>query len=130
MILASSGFRLLTRTAFVLVAGLALSACNKSAKVDPLAGGGGLAGSWVSGDNVFTADLSAGQFVSRANDTGATLSEGRYYAVSASEVRLNWRGNLSKQDNSATCQRQGLDVMNCTDQAGRTFSLRKIGAAA
>lgn len=107
-------------------AALMLSACqSKDAKVDPLAGGGGLTGSWVSADNVFTAQMNNGRFISVANDTGETLSEGSYYVVSASEVQLNWTGKLSQQANSARCQREGEALMNCTDQAGRTFTLRK-----
>ena len=104
---------------------LMLASCNTSPKVDPLAGGGGLSGSWRSADNVFTAQLDNGRFISTANDTGAVLSEGQYVVISASEVRLTWRGNLSKQDNAATCLRQGAEAMNCTDQAGRTFALLK-----
>lgn len=105
-----------------------LSGCNTKPKNDPLAGGGGLAGSWVSGDNVFTADLTDGQFVSRANDTGEVLSEGSYLVVSAEEVRLTWEGRLSRQSNSANCARPEVGILNCVDQAGRSFTLRKLSS--
>ena len=41
----------------VLLPAILLASCAKDAKIDPLAGGGGLSGKWVSGDNVFTAEL-------------------------------------------------------------------------
>ena len=112
----------------VMVA-MALTACqSKDAKIDPLAGGGGLTGKWVSSDNVFSAQFDNGNFYSTANDTGEILSEGKYIVVSATQIKLDWRGRLSGQDNSANCQRQGTDTMTCTDQAGKSFSLRKVGA--
>ncbi len=112
----------------VMVA-MALTACQtKDAKIDPLAGGGGLTGKWVSSDNVFSAQFDNGNFYSTANDTGEILSEGKYIVVSATQIKLDWRGRLSGQDNSANCQRQGTDAMTCTDQAGKSFTLRKVGA--
>jgi len=116
-------------TAMGVLVAMALSACQtKDAKIDPLAGGGGLTGKWVSSDNVFSAQLDNGNFYSTANDTGEILSEGKYIVVSASEIKLEWRGRLSGLDNSARCQRQGTDLMTCTDQAGKSFTLQKVGA--
>lgn len=115
----------LTNFLFLCVAVLGISACDKAEKIDPLAGGGGLNGQWRSGDNVFIADFSDGAFVSRATDTGEILANGRYIVVSTTEVRLEWSGRLSQQNNTAVCNRQGLDNLNCTDQEGRSFSLAK-----
>ncbi len=113
-----------------LVLSLGLSACQtKDSKIDPLAGGGGLAGGWVSADNVFSAQFDNGRFTSTANDTGEVLSEGSYIVVSASEIRLKWSGRLSGKDNSANCQRQGPDLLTCTDLAGKSFTLRKKAGA-
>ncbi|MCB1415465.1 MAG: hypothetical protein KDJ64_03530 [Nitratireductor sp.] len=107
---------------------VAVSGCEtQGKKANPLAGGGGLSGSWISSDSVFTAEFQDGSFTSRANDTGETLSTGNYIVVSANEVRLEWIGNLSRQQNVASCQRPSVDILNCTDQAGRAFSLRKTG---
>lgn len=115
--------------AMIVLGALALTACqSKDAKIDPLAGGGGLTGKWVSADNVFTAQLDNGNFFSTANDTGAVLSEGTYIVISATEIKMNWVGKLSQQSNSANCQRQGVDVLTCTDLAGKSFTLRKVGA--
>lgn len=110
-----------------LLAVLAVAGCESNKKANPLAGGGGLAGRWVSSDSVFTAEFRDGSFASTANDTGETLSTGTYIVVSTNEVRLDWIGNLSRQQNRASCQRPSVDVLNCTDQAGRTFSLQKSG---
>lgn len=111
----------------IMVGAIALTACqSKEAKIDPLAGGGGLTGKWVSTDNVFTAQLDNGNFFSTANDTGEVLSEGTYVVISATEIKMNWRGKLSQQENSANCQRDGVGVLNCTDIAGKGFSLRKV----
>ncbi|MCB1386078.1 MAG: hypothetical protein KDJ80_09085 [Nitratireductor sp.] len=106
---------------------LLAAGCAQKAKNDPLAGGGGLTGRWVSSDNVFTAEFRDGAFSSVANDTGETLSTGNYIVVSTTEIKLDWYGTLSRQQNSATCQRPAVDQLNCADGAGRRFSLRKIG---
>ncbi|MFK7902212.1 MAG: hypothetical protein AB8B49_05145 [Nitratireductor sp.] len=106
----------------------ALAGCNDKEVIDPLAGGGGLAGEWVSGDNVFTAQFVNGNFLAVANDTGSKLSEGSYTVISASEVRMNWLGVVSGQNNAAVCQRPDASRMNCTDQTGKTFTLKKKGA--
>lgn len=122
----------ITKSAFavLLTVGM-LSACqSKDSKIDPLAGGGGLTGSWASSDNVFTAKLSNGKFISVANDTGETLSEGEYVVISAKVVELSWRGRLSQQFNSANCQRDGETILNCTDSTGKTFTLRKSSSVA
>ncbi len=109
-----------------VLACLMLVACNTPPKVDPLAGGGGLSGSWVSTDGVFTAELSNGRFTSRANDTGEVLSQGSYVVASAEQVQLRWRSQARNEDSLANCTREGVEVLNCTDQAGRPFSLRKV----
>ncbi|MGB7335761.1 MAG: hypothetical protein WBD01_08230 [Salaquimonas sp.] len=122
----AQGARLVKTLIAVILASSVLTACqNNKAKVDPLAGGGGLTGNWVSADNVFSAQLNNGQFISTANDTGETLSEGRYIVISASEIELSWTGRLSQQSNIAKCRRDGEGLLNCTDQQGKTFTLRK-----
>lgn len=115
------------QTMLVAVIVLGLAGCNSKSKIDPEAGGGGLSGTWVSGDNVFSAEMRDGSFISRANDTGEVLSQGSYIVLSASQVKLNWVGNLSKQSNSADCQRSDAVNMSCTDQSGKNFTLRKTG---
>lgn len=104
-----------------------LSGCSTNGKDDPLAGGGGLAGRWVSGDNVFSAEMNDGSFTAIANDTGNILSQGSYIVLSASEVKLDWRGNVTGQENTAVCTRPDVGTLNCRDQAGKTFVLRKTG---
>lgn len=109
-------------------AAVAVSGCDTPGKkANPLAGGGGLAGRWISADSVFSAEFRDGSFVSTANDTGEILSTGSYIVVSVNEIRLEWVGKLSQQRNEATCQRPSVDILNCTDQSGRAFSLRKTG---
>jgi hypothetical protein len=113
------------RIGIVAVLLIGLSACAKDGKIDPLAGGGGLAGTWLSSDNVFTAEFVDGSFVSKANDTGEVLSEGSYVVSSVSEIKLSWRGRLSGQDNSANCSRPEANRLTCVDAAGRAFTLNK-----
>lgn len=102
-----------------------LAACTGTQKLDPLAGGGGLSGTWRSSDNIFTAHFENGAFRSIANDTGNTLSEGSYVVVSNQEIRLNWFGVISQANNSATCKRPNPVTLNCTDARGRSFTLVK-----
>lgn len=108
------------------VIAMTLASCaNPDGVVDPLAGGGGLTGSWVSGDNVFSANFENGRFIANANDTGSVISEGSYIVSAATQVNLNWKGNVTGQENSAVCQRPEPNTLNCTDVAGKTFTLRK-----
>lgn len=103
-----------------------LSACNNKADpIDPLAGGGGLSGDWVSSDNVFTASFSNGNFLAVANDTGGKISEGSYFVTSAAAIQLNWRGVVSGANNSASCKRPNAETLICTDAGGKTFTLIK-----
>lgn len=113
----------------MLMAGamLAAAGCQQRGKIDPIAGGGGLTGSWVSSDNVFTARFDDGAFTATANDTGAMISQGSYVVVSTEELRLEWLGLITNQRNSATCTRPDATVLSCTDASGRSFSLRKQG---
>lgn len=120
-----SGKRFFKKTVLVAVVGLSLAACQPKEKIDPRAGGGGLVGNWVSADNIFTANLNNGSFIATANDTGETISNGSYIVVSSTRVDLKWRGNVTKQDNSATCQRPDERSMQCTDATGKSFSLIK-----
>jgi hypothetical protein len=114
--------------AWAIAGALVLSGCQtKDEKIDPIAGGGGLTGKWVSSDNVFSAQLDNGLFFSTANDTGEVLSEGTYIVISAKEIQMKWRGKLSQQENSANCQREGVGVLICTDLVGKGFTLRKAG---
>ena len=112
--------------ALALLLGIALGGCNKSVKIDPLAGGGGLTGNWVSSDNIFTAQLSDGSFMATANDNGALLSQGEYVVVSTTELRLSWTGSNTGSQNSAICHRPEVNLLNCTDLAGKSFTLRKL----
>lgn len=102
-----------------------LSACSEKKPIDPLAGGGGLSGDWVSSDNVFTATFNNGSFVAIANDTGGKISEGSYFVTSASQIQLNWHGVVSGTNNSAICKRPDASTLICTDAGSKTFSLIK-----
>lgn len=102
-----------------------LSACNKADPIDPLAGGGGLSGEWVSSDNVFTASFNNGTFLALANDTGGKISEGNYFVVSAAEIRLDWRGVVSGANNSAICKRPDASTLICIDTGSKSFTLIK-----
>lgn len=103
-----------------------LSACNNKADpIDPLAGGGGLSGDWLSSDNVFSASFNNGTFLALANDTGGKISEGNYFVVSAAEIRLDWHGVVSGTNNSAICKRPDASTLICTDAGAKTFTLIK-----
>ncbi|MBL1405077.1 MAG: hypothetical protein COC00_003760 [Rhizobiales bacterium] len=102
-----------------------LSACNKADPIDPLAGGGGLSGDWVSSDNVFTASFNNGTFLALANDTGGKISEGNYVVTSAAQIRLDWRGVVSGTNNAAICNRPDASTLICTDTGSKTFTLIK-----
>lgn len=102
-----------------------LSACSDAKPIDPLAGGGGLAGEWISGDNVFTATFNSGNFLALANDTGGKISEGNYFVISATQIQLNWHGVVSGTNNSAICKRPDPSTLICTDTGSKTFTLVK-----
>ena len=120
------GMRYIKTLLLLVSLSILLSACsNKADPIDPLAGGGGLSGEWVSSDNVFTATFNNGNFLAIANDTGGKISEGNYFVTSAAEIQLNWRGVVSGTNNSAICKRPDAQILNCTDTQGKTFRLVK-----
>ena len=108
-------------------AALVLAGCQ-TAKIDPTAGGGGLAGNWAPENGGYRAVFDNGAFSTVASDTGNVISQGSYVAQSESEVVLNWSSNITGQQNSATCARPSPDVLNCTDGGGKTFTLRRLAS--
>lgn len=110
----------------LIFAMLLVASCNKAEKIDPRAGGGGLSGNWVSGDRIFTATLSNGDFTARANDTNEVISQGSYVVVSTERIDLKWQGNVTNQANSAVCQRPSDNILSCTDAGGKAFVLNKV----
>lgn len=106
---------------------LALSGCQ-TAEVNPTAGGGGLAGSWLPANGGYTASFNNGVFSTVAADTGNVISQGSYIAISESEVELTWTSNITGNTNIARCQRPDADTLDCTDDGGRQFVLRRRSA--
>lgn len=106
---------------------LTLAACQ-TAKINPTAGGGGLAGDWTPDSGGYTATFRNGVFQTVATDTGNVISQGSYIAQSAEQVDLSWTSNITGQPNSAKCNRPSPEVLNCTDAGGRSFTLRRRAA--
>ena len=113
------------RSSFAALGVLALLAGCQSAKIDPMAGGGGLAGRWSPEGGGYAAIFDNGVFKTTANDTGNTISQGNYVVLSAEQVQLNWTSNITGQPNSAKCSRPSLNLLNCTDAGGKPFTLRR-----
>lgn len=110
------------KTAAITGTLLAIAACQGNRE---LAGPPILNGSWASTDGVYVAQLNNGSFQAIANDTGAVISEGTYIALAQDRVQIDWVGNISKTTNRAECTKPEDNLMNCVDQNGNTFSLRR-----
>lgn len=106
----------------ICAAAASMTACSRGAKPagPPIANG-----TWASGDGVYTATFANGSFTATANDTGETLSQGRYIVKSETQLRIEWQGNVSRTQNSAECTKPSTEEMNCQDQNGRNFTLRR-----
>ena len=111
-----------------LAAGLLMLAACQTAKIDPTAGGGGLAGNWAPDGGGYTAVFRNGTFQTVATDTGNVISQGSYVAQSVAQVDLNWTSNITGQPNSAKCQRPDPNSLICTDAGGKSFTLRRIAS--
>ena len=111
----------------MLVAAMALAGCQKD-KINPTAGGGGLAGDWKPDQGNYTARFDNGAFTTLAGDTGNVISQGGYIAMSEKQVDLSWTSNLTKTQNTASCQRPDLNTLNCTDGGGKPFVLRRVAS--
>ena len=109
------------------IAVLVLAGCE-TAKINPTAGGGGLAGEWNPDSGGYTAKFDNGAFSTLALDTGNIISQGSYVAVSETEVSLNWSSNVTGTQNSAACARPDINTLNCTDGGGKPFVLRRRAA--
>ncbi len=103
---------------------LMVASCQSNKEV---AGPPILNGKWASSDGVYTAELDNGIFRAVANDTGGVISEGSYTALSDTKVRLNWFGVVSGKSNSAECLKSSADQLDCVDENGNKFSLRRGG---
>lgn len=112
------------RAAALVALGLAAAGCETS-KLNPTAGGGGLAGDWNPESGGYVARFDNGVFTTTALDTGNVISQGSYIAISETEVELNWNSNVTGTQNQARCQRPDINTLACTDGGGRTFTLRR-----
>lgn len=84
-----------------------------------------LNGNWASTDGVYVAELRNGNFRAIANDTGNVLSTGNYVALSETEMRLEWVSEITGSPNKASCKKSNDNQLDCVDQAGKQFSLRR-----
>ncbi len=105
---------------------LSLAGCNQTDAIDPLRGGGGLVGNWAPTEGNYQARFDNGRFLTTALDTGNTISEGSYIVRSEQSVELNWTSNITQKANTAQCSRSDPNVLECTDQEGKPFQLRRI----
>ncbi|MEZ5789312.1 MAG: hypothetical protein R3D34_00390 [Nitratireductor sp.] len=110
---------MLVATTFLVVG------CKTEGKINPTAGGGGLAGDWRPDGGGYTAQLQNGVFTTIAGDTGNVISQGNYIAISETQVNLQWTSNITGAPNSAQCARPDPNTLNCTDAGGKTFVLRR-----
>ena len=84
-----------------------------------------LNGNWASSDGVYVAELRNGNFKAVANDTGGVISQGRYIALSEDKIKLEWYGIVSGKSNSAECLKPNTEQLDCVDENGNKFSLRR-----
>ncbi|MEZ5799643.1 MAG: hypothetical protein R3D29_03040 [Nitratireductor sp.] len=110
---------MLVATTFLVVG------CKTEGKINPTAGGGGLAGDWRPDGGGYTAQLQNGVFTTIAGDTGNVISQGNYIAISETQVNLQWTSNNTGAPNSAQCTRPDPNTLNCADAGGKTFVLRR-----
>lgn len=99
-----------------------VSSCQANKEV---AGPPILNGKWASSDGIYIAELNNGIFRAIANDTGGVISEGNYIALSDTRVKLNWYGVVSGKANSAECLKSTADQLDCVDENGNKFSLKR-----
>jgi len=111
------------KTALVLLAAITLTGCSLTK--DEKAGPPLLNGNWASSDGVYVAELRNGDFQAVANDTGNIISSGNYVALSETNVRIEWVSAISGSANQANCVKPSVDQLDCTDQGGKKFSLRR-----
>jgi len=109
--------------ALALVAVIALASCSLTK--DEIAGPPILNGNWASTDGVYVAELRNGNFRAVANDTGSVISTGNYVALSETSVRIEWVSEISGTANKASCVKPSDNQLDCTDQGGKRFSLRR-----
>jgi len=103
---------------------LAVSGCETT-KINPTAGGGGLAGDWRPDSGGYVARFENGRFSTIASDTQNVISQGGYVAVSEQQVDLNWTSNVTGTANTATCTRPDNNTLDCKDGGGKPFVLRR-----
>ncbi|MCB1456627.1 MAG: hypothetical protein KDJ51_10590 [Nitratireductor sp.] len=111
--------------AVMMMAAAIVAGCKTEGKINPTAGGGGLAGDWRPDGGGYTAQLQSGVFSTIAGDTGNVISQGNYVAISETQVNLEWKSNITGASNSAQCLRPDPNTLNCTDAGGKSFVLRR-----
>lgn len=109
----------------VAATAMLMTGCQTDSKINPTAGGGGLAGDWRPDGGGYTAQFQNGIFTTVAADTGNVISQGSYVAISETQVNLDWKSNITGAPNNAQCQRPDANTLSCTDGGGKAFVLRR-----
>jgi hypothetical protein len=114
------------RGALVLAA-LSVGACQSFQGAEspgPSAPTSAMDGTWASTDGVFVASFERGGFVSRFTATNEMLAKGTY-TVNGTTVDMNWISVATKQQRAAACTIMSADVVDCNQQGGGKFELRR-----
>lgn len=107
----------------VMLAGCMSS--SPSGRPPSMAAASGVDGDWVGADGVAISSLRAGQFSSRAANTGETLTNGTYTFRDQKTIDLDFFSIKSQQSTRATCILVDLNQMNCTLASGTQFVLTR-----
>jgi len=83
-----------------------------------------LEGVWASTDGVFVANFSQGRFTSRFTATNEILAQGTY-SMTGSVISMQWISAATKQQRSATCNFASAEAVNCNQDGGGHFTLKR-----
>ena len=117
------------KASLVLLAAASLSACMSSPapRQAPVAmQPQGVDGSWVD-PNGIVSSFQGGTFNTRSSDSNTLLASGTYASLSPTMVEINMTSLVRKTQSRVNCALVSPTQLNCTQDSGAQFSLRRRG---
>lgn len=117
------------KASLVLLAAASLSACMASPaprRLPPPMQPQGVEGLWVD-PNGIVSSFQGGTFTTRSSDSNTLLASGTYVHHSPTLVEINMTSLVRKTQTRVNCALATPVQLNCTQDSGAQFSLRRRG---
>ena len=110
----------------LLCAGLALGACRTEERETMVVAPrpAGIEGRWADTNGIAVSTLTAGNFTSTDNKTGAILASGSYRTLGPGQIAIEY-ARKGGQRIAVNCNQTAADRLSCVNSGGTRFDLTR-----